>query len=95
MKAIERIAGLQLADVAAQMKSNGIEIEFADGIAEYLAAKSYDPGFGARPLRRIINSTIRDPLADALIDGRFETDRRASFVLESDSPVLKMPNKRA
>jgi ATP-dependent Clp protease ATP-binding subunit ClpC len=39
---------------------------------DLLARRGYDPAFGARPLRRIITNLIEDPLAEGLLDGKFQ-----------------------
>ena len=59
----EDIARLQLELVRARGAENGVKIDFAPGVAEYIARKGFDPKFGARPLKRLIRREIEDMLA--------------------------------
>jgi ATP-dependent Clp protease ATP-binding subunit ClpB len=45
----------------------------------YLAEKGYDPGFGARPLKRVIQQEIENPLSMAVLKGEFEKGSVISF----------------
>ena len=42
-----------------------------DDAASWLATRGYDPQFGARPLQRVIQNAVQNPLAEALLEGRF------------------------
>ena len=60
---IERLRGL--------LAERGIDIELSDAARRKLAADGYDPAYGARPLKRVIQRELQDPLALALLEGRF------------------------
>jgi chaperone protein clpB len=65
------IVDVQLKCVARQVKdSRDITLEFDDSIRDMLARDGYDPAFGARPLKRLVQKRVLDPLALELIDGR-------------------------
>lgn len=69
--AMRAIVTVQLERVARQVyESREITLEFDDTVKTMLAADGYDPAFGARPLRRLIQKRILDPLALEIIDGR-------------------------
>ena len=60
-----------------------LSVTLTDGARDYLANKGYDPAFGARPLKRLIQREIQDPLAMKLLsgeihDGDTRRDRRGS-----------------
>ena len=65
------IVDVQLKRVARQVKdSRDITLEFDDSVRDTLARDGYDPAFGARPLKRLVQKRVLDPLALELIDGR-------------------------
>ena len=72
MRHIKRIIEIQLQRLAKIISDRGINIEISDGAKEYLARVSYDPAFGARPLKRALQKLIIDPLAMRLLEGKFK-----------------------
>ncbi len=64
-----RIVPIQLAGVRARLKDRGIELILTEAATRWLAERGYDPQFGARPLKRLIQSELVDTLATALIAG--------------------------
>ncbi|MBQ3867470.1 MAG: ATP-dependent Clp protease ATP-binding subunit [Clostridia bacterium] len=64
---IREIAELQLALIEKRSLEAGIRTEFAPEVAEWLAARGYDPRFGARPLKRLIRKEIEDTLAEEML----------------------------
>ena len=67
---IEAITRLMLGQVAALLKERGASLEWDESAVAYLAENGYDPKYGARPLRRLIQSTVEDTLSEELISGR-------------------------
>jgi len=70
-KQIKEIARILLEDVRGLVKAQGMEIEFNDSVIELVANIGYDPEFGARPMERVIQNIVENPLADALLEGKF------------------------
>jgi ATP-dependent Clp protease ATP-binding subunit ClpC len=68
---IRSIVDLRLAEVANNLMLKGISMEATDTVRDWLGEKGYDPVFGARPLRRVIQSELEDRLSEALLEGRF------------------------
>ena len=60
---VRRIAHLQIASVAARMKGLGIDLVVTDDCMEWLGKRGYDVQLGARPLKRVIQRYVTDPLA--------------------------------
>ncbi|MCO6465863.1 MAG: AAA family ATPase [Bradyrhizobiaceae bacterium] len=60
---VARIAQLQIAAVAQRLKENNIELIVSDDCVDWLARRGYDVQFGARPLKRVIQRYLADPLA--------------------------------
>lgn len=70
-EAMRAIVDVQLARVVRDIKhSRDITLEFDDSVRDMLATDGYDPASGARPLKRLIQKRILDPLALELIDGK-------------------------
>ncbi len=72
MKHIKRIIEIQLKRLAKIIADRGINIEVSDAAKEHLALEGYDPAFGARPLKRVLQKEIIDPLAIRLLEGKFK-----------------------
>ncbi len=67
---IGRIVELQTARVIARVRERGVDVELTDAARELIAELGYDPTYGARPLRRVIQKQLTDRLAVELLEGR-------------------------
>jgi ATP-dependent Clp protease ATP-binding subunit ClpB len=73
---LEKIVDIQLGYLAERLKARNLEVEFTDAARKLLLKEGYDPAFGARPLKRVIQQRLENPLAAELIAGKFnEGDR--------------------
>ncbi len=68
---IRAIVDILLGDVATNLMLKGVSMEVTDAARDWLGEKGYDPVFGARPLRRVIQNELEDRLSEALLEGRF------------------------
>jgi ATP-dependent Clp protease ATP-binding subunit ClpB len=66
-----RIVEIQLGRVQKLLDDRRIEIEVSDAAKDLLAEKGYDPHYGARPLKRVIQRVLQDPLAMRILEGEF------------------------
>ena len=66
---ILKIVDLQFLDIAKRLSDNKIKLNVSVKAKEYLAQEGFDPAFGARPLKRVIQRLVLDVLAKSLIDG--------------------------
>lgn len=64
---IKQIAGLMLSNLVKRAKESSLDIKIDNTVSEYVAEKGYDPTFGARPLKRIIQTEIEDQIADCVL----------------------------
>ncbi|NBI16355.1 ATP-dependent Clp protease ATP-binding subunit [Neglecta sp. X4] len=71
-----KIAGKMLETLKGKLAEMGIEMEFAPEAVEALAEKGYDPLYGARPLRRVIQSKIEDTVSEQMLEGRVAAGKR-------------------
>ncbi|OPX45447.1 negative regulator of genetic competence ClpC/MecB [Ruminiclostridium hungatei] len=85
---IREIVKLMTDILVKRLKSNDIELEVGVEVLSHLAKKGYDPLFGARPLRRAIQSMIEDKLAEEMLEGKVKAGD--SIKIEMDGDNLKV-----
>ena len=71
IEALEKIVDIQLADLSARLLSMGYRLSITDAAKSFIANHGFDVQFGARPLRRAIQTYIEDKLSEALISEEF------------------------
>src|SRR5437763_12756756 len=68
---IERIVELQVEQLRARLAERNLGLELSDAALAHVASVGYDPDFGARPLKRVLQREVSDPIALALLKGEF------------------------
>jgi ATP-dependent Clp protease ATP-binding subunit ClpB len=68
---IRKIVGLQVRHLARQLEQHGMELDVTEAAMDEIARQGYDPTYGARPLKRVIQQQIQNPLAGEILKGRF------------------------
>ena len=68
---LARIVELQLGRLRVMLAGRGLSLQVTPGAMEWLAAQGYDPVYGARPLKRVIQRQLQNPLAMALLEGTY------------------------
>jgi ATP-dependent Clp protease ATP-binding subunit ClpC len=86
---ISQIIDIMLKEVTKRLKNQKIEIELAPEVKELVAKKGIDKNFGARPLRRTIQSLVEDRLAEEILDGRLSTSKKNKIGVEEERVVVK------
>ena len=66
---MSEIVNFQLQDVASELIEQGMSMEVGDDVREWLSEKGFDPQFGARPMRRLLQDHLEDALSDAILAG--------------------------
>ncbi|MDR7560839.1 MAG: ATP-dependent chaperone ClpB, partial [Armatimonadota bacterium] len=74
---IRQIVDLQLRDLAARLRDQHITLEVTDAARDYLAREGYNPDFGARPLRRVIQREVENPLARLVLASQLRAGQTA------------------
>ena len=91
---IREIVELELRRVRTQLAEQEIELEVTTEAMDLLAERGYDHTYGARPLRRIIQNLIEDPLAEGLLESRFAANTTIRVEVEDDllklSPLVEL-----
>jgi ATP-dependent Clp protease ATP-binding subunit ClpB len=70
-KDIRKIADLQMKSVERRLEDRDYHLEITDGVLEFLSKVGYDPVFGARPLKRAIQTYVENPLAEEILSGKY------------------------
>jgi ATP-dependent Clp protease ATP-binding subunit ClpB len=70
---IKRIIEIQLRRLSKMLADRGLTVDISDSAKEHIAREGYDPAFGARPLKRVLQKEIIDPLAMRLLEGKFKS----------------------
>ncbi len=68
---LTRVVDIQLSDLARRLGDRRLTLDVTDAARTWLAERGYDPAYGARPLKRLIQREINDQLALALLEGRY------------------------
>jgi len=85
MADIERIIDIQLGLIRQRLQERKLSLELTEGAKHYIAQEGYSPVYGARPLKRVLQKQILDPLALQLLEGTF---------VEGDRIVIDQEDKR-
>ena len=83
---MEAILQLELDKLQERLKDNKIKISLDSKAVEFLIDKGYNPSLGARPLRRVVQTYLEDPLADLVLAGK--THPRMKFKLNKEGNGL-------
>ena len=67
---IREIVKIQLTQLAGRVREKGIELSWTEALVDHIAAAGYDPQFGARPLKRLIQKDLEDAMARAVLSGQ-------------------------
>jgi ATP-dependent Clp protease ATP-binding subunit ClpB len=68
---LRQIVDIQLRNLRARLKERQLSVEFTDAAKDQLMDEGYDPSFGARPLKRVIQQRLENKLATEIIAGKF------------------------
>ena len=87
---IRSIVGIMLNVLVKRLEQNSITLEISDEVKSYMAKKGFDPVFGARPLRRSIQSMIEDRLAEEMLEGQVKAGDTVKVELAEDKLVFNV-----
>lgn len=85
---LRRIVNLEIEKVAERLVENEITLKASDPALDKLSEEGYDPDMGARPLRRVIQQKVEDPLSDALLAHEFNNGDVIVVDLNGDGDVV-------
>jgi len=82
---VKKITALMLKEIYSQCTEKGIEIEISDDVIEHLGEEGFDEKYGARPLRRLIQKTIEDELAEKYLKNELKAGDKVVVSLKEGS----------
>ena len=85
---LRRIVAIQLERLGRRLASRRITVEVTDAAADWLGEVGFDPVYGARPLRRLVQTTVEDQLARGLLSGQIHDGETVRFDRIDDGIVL-------
>ena len=68
---IRKIASLQIASLGKRLAAQGVGLKLSDAALDFVAAAGFDPVYGARPLKRAVQDLLENPMARALLEGKY------------------------
>ena len=71
---IRDILRMQMADLQDKLSENGVALEFTQEFEEYMSTKGYEPAYGARPIKRLMQKELVNMLAKSILDGHVHRD---------------------
>jgi ATP-dependent Clp protease ATP-binding subunit ClpB len=86
---ITKIVDIQLQRLLTRLEKQNIRLALTDAARKLLAREGYDPAYGARPLKRVIQREILDPLSLEILDGRFVEGDRITADADGEHLVFK------
>jgi len=86
---IRQIVDLMLNEVVKSLSEKNVKLEITDAARDFLGEKGYDPTFGARPLRRVIQNEVEDKLSEALLRGEFRPGDTVEVDRDGEAIVIR------
>ncbi|EGL54676.1 ATPase with chaperone activity, ATP-binding subunit [Methylophaga aminisulfidivorans MP] len=86
---IRAIAEIQLSHLRARLAERDMKLMLSDEALDLIASEGFDPVYGARPLKRVIQHEIENPLAQDLLSGKFSAGDTVNIEVEADKLVFK------
>ena len=86
---IKAIAGKMLEQLKARLADNNITAEFSDDALAKIAAEGFDPIYGARPIRRVIQTGVEDMIAEKMLDGSIKDGDTINVCVKDDKFAIE------
>jgi ATP-dependent Clp protease ATP-binding subunit ClpA len=88
LQIMEMIVDKFMAEFAIQLAAKKVEIAYTDATRAWMAGKGFDPRYGARPLARVLQTEIKDVLADEILFGRLSKNGKVIIDVKDDQLVF-------
>jgi ATP-dependent Clp protease ATP-binding subunit ClpA len=86
---IKRVVDKFVKELVLQLQEKQVVLELSEEARTWLAVKGFDKAFGARPMHRLIQQKLKEPLAEEILFGKLENGGRAVAHVENDNIVLQ------
>ena len=85
---VKKIAKIMIDESVDKLKERNIEIKVDDSVVEYIAKVGFDDIYGARPLKRAVQSKIEDEFAEQILDGKIKEGDKVTLKAEEDKVII-------
>ena len=86
---IREILHLQMDDLTKKLAENGVRISFTKEFEDYLSTKGYEPAYGARPVKRLMQRELVNLLAKSILDGKVHRDSIIEVGMEDGQITIR------
>lgn len=86
---IREILHIQMRDLQSKLSEDGVSISFTKAFEDYMVQKGYDPAYGARPVKRIMQRELVNQLAKAILEGRVHKESAIEIDAVGDEVVMR------
>ena len=85
---MQKIVKIQLSQLQAMLLEQNIKLDYDESAINYIADKGYDPSFGARPVKRVIQQEVQNKLAKRILEGKYSDNAKIKMRCEGDDIVF-------
>ena len=89
IKDLKKVVDIQVATLAHRLKAKGIKLKLTDRAKDLLGHQGYDPVYGARPLKRVIQKLLQDPIALRLLQGEVKEGQTVTVEAQGDDLIIE------
>ena len=86
---IRDILRMQMRDLQEKLSENGVTLEFTSGFEEYMSTKGYEPAYGARPIKRLMQKELVNLLAKSILEGHVRRDSVITVSIQDGQIVFR------
>ena len=86
---IRDILRMQMADLRSKLAENGVNISFTESFENYMSTKGYEPAYGARPIKRLMQKELVNLLAKSILDGHVRRDSVITIDVQDGQIVVR------
>ena len=86
---IREILHMQMVDLQNKLSENGVTISFTQAFEDYMSTKGYEPAYGARPIKRLMQKELVNLLAKNILEGRVQRDSQIVVDVHDDQIVIR------
>ena len=86
---IREILKMQIAALQDKLSENGVTVEFTRGFEDYMSTKGYEPQYGARPIKRLMQKELVNLLAKSVLEGQVRRDSRILVDVQDGQIVIR------
>ena len=86
---IRDILRMQMTDLKEKLSENGVNISFTQEFEDYMSTKGYEPAYGARPIKRLMQKELVNLLAKSILDGHVHRDSVISIDVQDGKIVVR------